>query len=125
MPPIRARTPGSASRSSTRSSCRSTFRAGDAIGRHIGFGTDPGTKTPIEIVGVVSDAKYTDVRAEIRRQVFFPYLEDRNAGGFMVYARTRQDTATAMTRARRIVQQLDANIPCRSCARWSARWTCR
>jgi hypothetical protein len=33
---------------------------GDAnpIGRHIGFGGDPGTKTPIEIVGIVKDAKY-------------------------------------------------------------------
>jgi hypothetical protein len=26
------------------------------IGRHIGFGTNPGTKTPIEIIGVVKDA---------------------------------------------------------------------
>ena len=87
------------------------FPAGGAVGRHIGFGTDPGTKTPIEIVGVVSNAKYTDVRNETRRQAFFPYFEDRSAGGFVVYARTRQDTATAMTQARRIVQQLDANIP--------------
>ena len=51
------------------------------------------------------------MRNETRRQAFFPYFEDRSAGGFVVYARTRQDTATAMTQARRIVQQLDANIP--------------
>ena len=56
-------------------------------------------------------AKYTDVRNETRRQAFFPYFENRNAGGFVVYARTRQDTATAMTISRQLVQRLDANIP--------------
>ena len=35
------------------------------IGRRIGFGADPNTPTPIEIVGVVGDAKYTDVPAPI------------------------------------------------------------
>src|SRR5207248_297377 len=32
------------------------------IGRHIGFGINPRTKTPIEIIGVVKDAKYMGVR---------------------------------------------------------------
>jgi hypothetical protein len=42
---------------------------GDAnpIGRHIGFGNDPGTPTPMEIIGVVKDSKYTAVRDEIPR----------------------------------------------------------
>ena len=44
------------------------------IGRHIGFGVDPGTTTPIEIIGVVKDSKYTGVRDEIPRQVFLPFL---------------------------------------------------
>ena len=30
------------------------------------------------------DAKYTDVRDETQRQVFFPYLETREPGGFTV-----------------------------------------
>ena len=37
------------------------------IGRRIGFGGDPGTATPIEIIGVVKDAKYTGVRDDIPR----------------------------------------------------------
>jgi len=50
---------------------------GDAnpIGRHIGFGNNPGTKTPMEIIGVVKDAKYTSLRDEVPRQLYFPYLE--------------------------------------------------
>jgi hypothetical protein len=44
------------------------------IGRHIGFGMNPGTKTPIEIIGVVKDSNYTGVRDDIPRQVFFAFL---------------------------------------------------
>ena len=59
-----------------------------AIGRHIGFGTNPGTKTPIEIVGVVADAKCTGVRDEIPRQVYFAFLQDDFASGVVMYVRT-------------------------------------
>ena len=56
------------------------------IGRRIGFGdaSNPGTKTPIEIVGVVGDSKYTDVRSETPRELFFPFLEANDPGGFVV-----------------------------------------
>jgi predicted permease len=86
---------------------------GDAspIGRRIGFGTNPGTPTPIEIIGVVGDAKYTDVRDEIQRQVFYPYLETPRAGGFIVYVRTSRDAESMFGAVRRTVQELDANLP--------------
>ncbi len=86
---------------------------GDAnpIGRHIGFGGDPGTKTPIEIVGVVKDSKYTGVRDEIPRQAFFPFLQNSFASSASVYIRSTQDASVAFAAARRTVQELDANIP--------------
>jgi putative ABC transport system permease protein len=87
------------------------FSRGNAIGRRIGFGTDPGTKPNIEIIGVVKDAKYTDVRSEIRSQIFFPYLETGQAGGFVVYLRTTRDVDSAFTGARRTVRALDENLP--------------
>ena len=34
------------------------FSGRDAVSGHIGWGGDPGTKTDIEIIGVVSDTKY-------------------------------------------------------------------
>ena len=40
------------------------FPGGIAIGRHIGMGGDPGTKTDIEIVGIVRDLKYESMRAD-------------------------------------------------------------
>jgi predicted permease len=83
------------------------------IGRRIGFGdaSNPGTKTPIQIVGVVGDSKYTDVRSETPRELFFPFLEANDPGGFVVYVRTTRDAATAFESMRRTVQQLDSNLP--------------
>jgi hypothetical protein len=51
------------------------FGGRSPIGHHIGFGGDPGTKTPIEIIGVVGDAKYTGVRDDIPQQLYVPFLE--------------------------------------------------
>src|SRR6266850_4735687 len=81
------------------------------LGRHIGFGTNPGTKTPIEIVGVVADAKYTGVRDEIPRQVFFPFLQDDFASGVVIYVRTASAPEAAAGSIREVVRQIDANVP--------------
>jgi putative ABC transport system permease protein len=87
------------------------FGNANPVGRRIGFGGDPGTKTPIEIVGVARDAKYMDVRDEIPRQVFFPYLQGEEAGSAVIYMRSTQDPLTAFAAARHAVQSLDMNIP--------------
>ncbi len=87
------------------------FAGRDAVGRHIGFGGNPGTPTPIEIVGIVRDSKYTGVRDEIPRQVFFPVYEDRLPGPIVAYARTTGDPAAAYGAAQRVVRELDTNIP--------------
>ena len=81
------------------------------IGRHIGFGMNPGTKTPIESVGVVKDAKYTGVRDDIPRQVFFAFMENDNAGGAVMYVRTTNQPDAAFGAIRQVARQLDTNIP--------------
>ena len=81
------------------------------IGRRIGFGGDPGTPTPIEIVGVVKDAKYTGVRADIPRQVFFAYQQMDEPGSAVVYVRSAQDPASAFAAVRRTMREMDSNIP--------------
>jgi predicted permease len=87
------------------------FAGREAVGRHIGFGGNPGTPTPIEIVGVVRDSKYTGVRDEIPRQVFFPVYEDKTPGSVVVYVRTTDDPTAAFAAAQRTVRELDPNIP--------------
>ncbi len=86
---------------------------GDAnpIGRHIGFGMDPGTKTPMEIIGVVKDAKYTSMRDEIPHQLFFPYLESTVGGGMTAYVRTTAEPSQMFQALRGAVRRLDANLP--------------
>jgi predicted permease len=81
------------------------------IGRRIGFGGDPGTPTPIEIIGVVKDAKYTGVRDEIPRTVFFAYQQMDGAASAAVYMRSAQDPGAAFAAARRTVREMDANVP--------------
>jgi len=81
------------------------------LGRHIGFGLNPGTKTPIEIVGVVKDAKYMGVRDEMPRTVYFAFMEDDFAGGAVMYVRTSSQPESAFGSIRQAIRQLDANIP--------------
>ena len=87
------------------------FGATDPIGRHIGFGGNPGTPTPLEIVGVVRDSKYTGVRDEIPRTVFFPLLEERTPSSITVYVRTTADPAAGFSAAQRTVRDLDSSVP--------------
>ena len=81
------------------------------LGRHIGFGMNPGTKTPIEIIGVVKDAKYTGVRDDIPRQVFFAFMENDFAGGAVMYVRTAIQSEAAFGSLRQVMRQLDSNVP--------------
>jgi predicted permease len=83
----------------------------DPIGRHIGFGLNPGTPTPLEIVGVVRDSKYTGVRDDIPQQVFFPLLEERTPSSIVIYLRTTGDPSATFTAAQRTLHEIDSNVP--------------
>ena len=87
------------------------FGTRSPIGYHIGFGINPGTKTPIEIIGVARDSKYTGVRDEIPQQVFFSFMENDTAGGAVMYVRTTNQPDAAFGTVRQVVRQLDSNIP--------------
>ncbi len=82
-----------------------------AIGRHLGFGGNPGTPTPLEIVGVVRDSKYTGVRDEIPRTIFLPLLEERTPSSIVMYVRTTAEPPAAFSAARRTVRDLDSSVP--------------
>jgi len=82
-----------------------------AVGRHVGYGIDPGTKTDMEIVGVVQDTKYTSLRDEVPVQMFEPYLANNFPSGMTVYARTTMAPEPFFTLARAKVRELDSNVP--------------
>ncbi|HYL34462.1 MAG TPA: ABC transporter permease [Bryobacteraceae bacterium] len=82
-----------------------------ALGRHVGFGIDPNTKTDMEIVGIVKDIKYTNLREEIPIQMFEPYLATRNVGGMTVYVRTTMEPSQFFAAVRNKVREMDPNLP--------------
>jgi predicted permease len=90
---------------------RKYFGSGSAIGRRVGFGSDPGTKTDMEIVGVVKDIKYMNLRDEIPIQMFIPYLASRFVGDMTVYVRAALPPDQVVAQARQRVQSLDPNLP--------------
>jgi len=87
------------------------FPGRDPVGMHIGFGSDPGTPTDMEIIGVVKDIKYTNLRDEIPAQAYLPYMSDRFLGGMVIYVRTTADPTLLMSSIRSKLRDLDPNIP--------------
>jgi predicted permease len=90
---------------------RRYFGKQSAIGRRIGMGGDPGTKTDIQIVGVVRDTKYQTMREKIQKQVFIPYLQNDWANEMTVFVRTTSPPEQMFTAFRLAVKQLDSNLP--------------
>jgi predicted permease len=85
--------------------------ARNAIGRHAGYGIDPGTKADMEIIGVIKDIKYTNLRDEVPVQMFEPYLASDFVSNMTVYVRTVMNPDQFFSVARSKVRGLDANLP--------------
>jgi ABC-type antimicrobial peptide transport system permease subunit len=63
------------------------------------------------IVGVVEDAKYSEVKQKVPPQFFMPYRQDKEPGGMHVYVRTSGDLAQATSAITAVVKRLDPNLP--------------
>ncbi len=82
-----------------------------AIGRHIGFGNEPGAVADMEIIGVVKDFKYLGVRDQITRQALIPYLALPLVMNMTSYVRTSMPAKQAFSLIRRTVANLDPTLP--------------
>jgi len=87
------------------------FGDADPLGRHIGMGIDPGTKTDIEIVGVVGDTKYENLREEIPYELYVPNDQKSFANGSTVYVRAAGDAAQVFNELRSEVRSVDVAVP--------------
>jgi predicted permease len=87
------------------------FGSADPLGRHVGMGIDPGTKTDIEIVGVVGDTKYESMRDEIPYELYLPSDQQRFLNGVTVYVRAAGDPASMFNALRPEVRSVDASVP--------------
>jgi predicted permease len=87
------------------------FGAAEPLGRHIGMGIDPGTKTDIEIVGVVGDTKYENMREEIPEEMYVPATQGGIGNGGTIYARVAGDRTRAFQTLRTEVSSVDSSVP--------------
>jgi predicted permease len=85
--------------------------AGNAIGRHVGLGIDPNTKTDMEIVGVFKDIKYTSLRDQVPAEICVPYMTEPHVGAMTVYVRTTLAPAQFFGAVRAKVRALNSNLP--------------
>jgi predicted permease len=87
------------------------FGSANPLGRHIGMGIDPGTKTDIQIVGVVADTKYESMRDEIPYELYIPYDQKGFADDGTVYVRAQGDPTRLFNTLRAAVREVDTNVP--------------
>ena len=85
------------------------FRGGNPIGRHFWFGS---TKegAPIRIVGMVRDARYTDLRTPTQPTVYVPVRQDV-PGQASVAVRTSGDPLALVPAVRRAIAEIDPALP--------------
>jgi predicted permease len=83
----------------------------DAVGKFMSDDTGPETTLDTEIVGLVQDAKYSEVKDTIPPLFFLPYRQSTRLGFINFYVRTSQDPEASFAAIRKTVASLDPNLP--------------
>jgi len=82
----------------------------DAVGKRMSNSGGNGPLT-MEIVGLVRNAKYSNVKTEIPPLFFRPYRQDENVGSINFYVRTGTDPDAFMAGITKVLARIDANLP--------------
>jgi predicted permease len=82
----------------------------DAVGKRIGTG-GPSDKLDTEIVGLVKDAKYSEVKDTIPPLFFRPYRQNERVGSLNFYVRTSGAPEQIIQTIQRLVSSVDSNLP--------------
>ena len=70
-----------------------------------------GTELDVEIVGLVQDAKYSEVKDAVPPQFFFPYRQDDQTGASTFYVRASGEATVLLGAVQAAVRALDPNLP--------------
>jgi predicted permease len=91
---------------------RKYFPGRNPIGQRFGLVNDTQTVTPdIEVIGVIPDRKYRDLRETPPPQAYFPYYEDIKFRGMTIYLRTQADPHLFEDALRERMRQFDPHVP--------------
>lgn len=86
------------------------FGLGDqVVGKRMAVGS--GDELDIEIVGLVPDTSYSDVKSAPPPVFFLPYRQDEELGSIFFYVRGEGDPAQLLPSVRGVVSRLDPNLP--------------
>jgi putative ABC transport system permease protein len=80
----------------------------DAVGKHMSQGGDT---LDIEIVGLVKDSKYSNVKTPIPPVFYTPYAQDSTIGSNRFYVRSGVDPTVVIRAIPGIIKKLDPNLP--------------
>ncbi len=89
---------------------RKFLDGGNPIGRRFGFDSQKKSAPEFEIVGVVGDARYDDLRHDIPATVYPAALQDTTLGALHFEVRTAGDPSVLAPAIRRVAQGLDSNL---------------
>jgi predicted permease len=81
----------------------------DAVGKRMAVGS--GGQLDIEIVGLVQNAKYADVKDEIPSVFFTPYRQNPRLGFITYYVRTALDPELTIRTIPGVIARIDPNLP--------------
>jgi predicted permease len=91
---------------------RQYFPGRNPIGQRFGLVDDMRSVTPnTEVIGVIPDRKYRDLRETPPPQAYFPSLEVSNIRGMTVYVRTQGDPRQFEDALRDRMRQFDPHVP--------------
>jgi predicted permease len=82
-----------------------------AVGKHLSSDGAEKAKLDVEIVGIVQNAKYSEVKRQVPPLFFRPYRQDERIGSITFYARTAGDPDQLLRAVPGVVARLDANLP--------------
>jgi predicted permease len=80
----------------------------DAVGKFMGTSDD---ELNIEIVGLVRDAKYSEVKQEVPPLFFTPHRQEEGVGFLSFYVRTSVDPRQVLRAIPGVIRRLDPNLP--------------
>jgi predicted permease len=83
----------------------------DAVGKHMSGDGGDKTTLDVEIVGLVQNAKYSEVKDTIPPLFVRPYAQDDGIGSANLYVRTSLDPETLLGTIPRVIARIDPNLP--------------
>jgi predicted permease len=88
------------------------FGNNSPVGHKFGQGTDPGTPTDIEIVGVVNDTRYELLREGVPREVFMCESQWKNGSyALFIYVRTARAPEGIYAAIGSVAHNIDPGVP--------------